>query len=130
VDRVAGSLISWLGGGVQPANRSMIGMFDDAAPIWRFKEALGATEDPEGARSATSGLSLIEVFPAMALPTLEAAYFGYKLGPRYNPGRRKTFKLEHWQSVLAAVQRFALLEAGEHGELDREGRGAREAAQG
>ncbi|MFD1702921.1 DUF429 domain-containing protein [Methylopila henanensis] len=110
VDRVAGSLISWLGGGVQPANRSKIGMFDDAAPIWRFKEALGAIEDPEGARSAAYGLFLIEAFPAMALPTLEAAYFGYKLGPRYNPDRRKTFKLEHWRGVLAAVSRFALVE--------------------
>lgn len=110
VDRVAGSLISWLGGGVQPANRSKIGMFDDAAPIWRFKETLSAVEDPEGARSAIAGLFLMEVFPAMALPTLEAAYFGYKLGPRYNPDRRKTFKLEHWRGVLAAVSRFAMVE--------------------
>jgi predicted RNase H-like nuclease len=37
VDKVAGALISWVGGGVQPANRSKLGMFDDAAPIWRFK---------------------------------------------------------------------------------------------
>ena len=80
VDRIAGSLISWLGGGVQPANRSKLGMFDDAAPLWRFKEALGATEDPERARSASSGLFLIEVFPAIALPTLELAYFGPELG--------------------------------------------------
>ena len=42
VDRVAGSLISWLGGGVQPAHRSKLGMFADAAPIWRFKAARGA----------------------------------------------------------------------------------------
>ncbi len=111
VDRVAGSLISWLGGGVQPANRSKLGMFDDAAPIWRFKEALGATEDPERARLVSTGLHLIEVFPAIALPTLELAYFGRKLGPRYNPDRRRTFKLEHWQGVLAAVARFAFSEA-------------------
>lgn len=90
VDCVAGSLISWLAGGVQSANRSKVGVCDDSAPIWRFKEALGAVEDPEGARSATSGLFLVEVFPAMALPTLEAAYFGYKLGPRYNPDRRES----------------------------------------
>lgn len=38
VDRVAGSLISWIGGGVQPASRSKKGMFDDGAPIWRFKQ--------------------------------------------------------------------------------------------
>lgn len=106
VDRVAGSLIAWLGGGVQPANRSKIGMFDDAAPIWQFKEELGATEDPEQARSASAGLFLIEVFPAMALPTLEMAYFGRRLGPRYNPDRRHTFRLEQWRGVLAAVARF------------------------
>ncbi|ACL56572.1 hypothetical protein [Methylobacterium nodulans] len=56
VDRVAASLISWLGGGVQPANRAKIGMFDDAAPHWRFKERLGATEDPEASRGASNGL--------------------------------------------------------------------------
>lgn len=110
VDRVAASLISWLGGGVQPANRSKIGMFDDDAPIWRFKEQLGAIENPEEARLARSGSFLIEVFPAVALPTLEAAYCGQKLGPRYNPGRRKTFKIEHWLGVLAAVARFASAE--------------------
>ena len=110
VDRVAGSLISWLGGGVQPANRSKLGMFDDAAPIWRFKEALGATEDPERARLSSTGLFLIEVFPALAWPTLDLAYFGRKLGPRYNPDRRKTFEPRHWQGVLAAVERFATCE--------------------
>ena len=107
-DRVAGSLISWLGLGVQTANRSKLGMFGDTAPIWRFKEALGATEDPERARLVSTGLFLMEVFPAIALPSMELAYFGRKLGPRYNPDRRKTFKLEHWLGVLAAVARFAV----------------------
>jgi predicted RNase H-like nuclease len=82
VDKVAASLISWLGGGVQPANRSKKGMFDDAAPIWRFKQRLNASEDAEAARSADKGLFLIEVFPALALPSLEAAYFGRLLAPR------------------------------------------------
>lgn len=107
VDRVAGSLISWLGGGVQPANRSKVGMFDDAAPIWRFKEALGAVENPEAARVSQSGLFLTEVFPALALPTLEAAYLGRLLGPRYNPDRRRTFTLESWQVVGRAIRHFA-----------------------
>jgi predicted RNase H-like nuclease len=110
VDRVAGSLISWLGGGVQPANRSKIGMFDHDAPIWKFKSELDAGDDPERARSASSGLFLIEVFPALALPTLEAAYFGCKLGPRYNPDRRETFQLGHWCGVLAAVARLGSVE--------------------
>lgn len=50
VDKVTGSLISWVGCGVQPASRAKKGMFDDAAPIWRFKSALGASDDPEEAR--------------------------------------------------------------------------------
>lgn len=107
VDRVAASLISWLGGGVQPANRSKIGMFDDAAPLWPFLSQLDAIEDPERARSASSGRYLIEVFPALALASLEVAFFGRLLGPRYNPARRKTFRLSDWQALMAALLRYA-----------------------
>lgn len=57
-ERVAASVVSWIGGGVEPANRSKIGMFDDDAPIWKFLERLGARDDPEGARTATSGFFL------------------------------------------------------------------------
>jgi predicted RNase H-like nuclease len=64
-ERVAASAISWLGGGVQPANRSRIGMFDDGAPIWRFLTNLGALENPERTRSADDGLYIMEVFPAL-----------------------------------------------------------------
>ncbi|MEN3234190.1 DUF429 domain-containing protein [Methylobacterium ajmalii] len=108
VDRVAASLISWLGGGVQPANRGKIGMFDDAAPLWRFKDRLGATEDPEASREATSGLYLMEVFPALAMPSLDPAFDGRLRGPRYNPARRKTFTLAGWQAVIAALRRRAM----------------------
>ncbi len=105
VDRAAASVISWLGGGVQPANRSKIGMFDDAAPIWRFKEGLRATEDPEASRDATDGLFLMEVFPALALASLDDAFCGRCCGPRYNPARGKTFRPASWQAVVAAVRR-------------------------
>lgn len=111
VDRVAASLISWMGGGVQPANRSKTGMFDDAAPIWRFKAQLAAREDPEGARHAASGLFLIEVFPALALADFSTAFCGPKMGPRYNPARRRTFRPSHWTAVVDAVAAFAA-EAG------------------
>lgn len=111
VDRVAASLVSWLGGGVQPANRSKIGMFDDTAPVWRFKEMLNAVEDPEASRSAQEGLFLMEVFPALALPSMDAAFCGRLLGPRYNPARRKTFTLTGWQSVIAAVRSNAVIES-------------------
>ena len=103
VDKVAGSLISWVGGGVQPANRSKKGMFDDHAPIWAFKNGLGATEDPEGARDADSGVFIAEVFPALALPSLNAQFCGRSLGPKYNPGRRKTFRTEHWNAVVTCA---------------------------
>jgi len=107
VDRVAASLISWLGGGVQPANRSKVGMFDDAAPVWRFKDRLGAMENPEASRSANAGLFLMEVFPALALPSLGPEFCGRLLGPRYNPARRKTFNLAGWRAVIEVVRRFA-----------------------
>ena len=103
VDKVAASLISWVGGGVQPANRSKKGMFDDDAPVWAFKNALGATEDPEGAHDAESGVFIAEVFPALALPSLAAEFCGRLMGPRYNPERRKTFRIDHWNSVLSCA---------------------------
>lgn len=111
VDRIAGALISWLGGGVQPANRSKIGMFDDAAPIWRFKEALGAIEDPEAARVAPHGLYIMEVFPALALAGLNSAFCDRLKGPRYNPERRKTFNIAHWHDVVETIRRFGILAA-------------------
>jgi predicted RNase H-like nuclease len=67
VERVVASLISWLGGAVQPANRGRIGMFCDAAPVWKFRKALGATDDPEQARIASQGQYIIEVFSRLLL---------------------------------------------------------------
>jgi predicted RNase H-like nuclease len=107
VDKVAASLISWLGGGVQPANRSRKGMFDDDAPIWRFKQHLSASDDAEAARTADQGLFLIEVFPALALPTLEVAYFDRLVAPRYNPANRRRFRMPDWIGVTTMVHRHA-----------------------
>jgi predicted RNase H-like nuclease len=93
VDKVAGSLVSWIGGGVQPANRSKAGMFDDAAPLWSFLSALGAREDPEAARVAVEGLHLIEVFPALACPPnicRQAAQRSSSVIQRYAFGRAKS----------------------------------------
>ncbi|MGO6755903.1 DUF429 domain-containing protein (plasmid) [Rhizobium ruizarguesonis] len=114
VDKVAGSLISWIGGGVQPASRSKKGMFDDAAPIWRFKQALGAIEDPELARTASSGTFLLEVFPALALAAIESAFCSRLAAPKYNPSNRKRFKISDWQAVAEAVRRFGTLNSLQH----------------
>jgi predicted RNase H-like nuclease len=101
-ERVAASAISWLGGGVQPANRARVGMFDDGAPIWSFLKELGATEDPERARSAKDGLHIMEVFPALALPAFHEDFCGRLRAPRYNPARR-TFRKEDWVRVIEVV---------------------------
>jgi predicted RNase H-like nuclease len=90
VDRVAASIISWAGGGVQPANRSKIGMLDDSAPLWRFKESLGAVEQPEDIRTATIGLFLIEVFPALASLSLDEQFHCRLEATRYNPARARS----------------------------------------
>jgi predicted RNase H-like nuclease len=57
VDRVAGSLVSGLRGGVQPARRGGSGasMFGDSAPIWRFLSTIGAVQNPIEARNAVAG---------------------------------------------------------------------------
>jgi predicted RNase H-like nuclease len=107
VDRVAASIISWAGGGVQPANRSKLGMFDDTAPIWRFKDRLRAIERPEAVRTAQGGLFLIEVFPALALLSVEEQFHGRLKAPRYNPARRKTFRASDWLAVLDSLSAYA-----------------------
>jgi predicted RNase H-like nuclease len=114
VERVSASLVSWLGGGVQPSNRGRLGMFCDASPIWRFLNTLRAVEDPEQSRIATDGLYVIEVFPALALASLGAQYFGWLRAPKYNPGRKKTFRLRDWVRVAETAVR----------ESDSLGRGA------
>ena len=103
VERAAASLISWLGGGVQPSNTGRVGMFCADSPIWRFLSALGAEENPEAARTAHSGLFLMEVFPAIALASLHPNFFGRLAAPRYNPDRRKTYRPADWVQVADAA---------------------------
>jgi predicted RNase H-like nuclease len=106
VDRVAASLICWIGGGVQPANRSKTGMFCAAAPIWRFKTLLGAVEAPERARASVSGLFLIEVFPALALAAMSGRFCARSAAPRYNPRLGRRFRQEDWLAVVETARDF------------------------
>lgn len=103
VDKVAGSLVSFVGGGVQPANRSKLGMFCDKAPIWPFLSSLCATEEPIEARSAVKGHFLIEVFPALALPALHPDFAARLGAPKYNPQNRRKFRIEDWQAVARTI---------------------------
>lgn len=106
VEKVVASVISWMGGGVQPVNRRRP-FFGPDAPVSWFLAKLGPVEDPEAARAAVRGRYLIEVFPALALASLGDSFFGRSKGPRYNPGRRQTFQIEDWRAVIEAARREA-----------------------
>lgn len=107
VDRVAASLVSRAGGGVQPANRGKAALFGGDAPIWRFLGALGAVEDPLEARGARAGHFLIEVFPALALLSLSPGFAGPRAAPKYNPANRRRFRPGDWRRVAAVVAEMA-----------------------
>jgi predicted RNase H-like nuclease len=107
VERVAASVVSFIGGGVQPANRSRVGMFDDNAPIWAFKDALDAVEAPEQSRQSQSGFYLIEVFPALALAGIHPPFAQRLCAPKYNPQNKKRFQLAHWQEVTRRAAELA-----------------------
>ncbi|QYF87700.1 DUF429 domain-containing protein [Brevundimonas sp. PAMC22021] len=103
VERVAGSLVNRLKGGVQPANRSKASMFGDAAPVWSFLDSLGARENPEAARSCASGIFLIEVFPALALPSMIDEISTRGRAAKYNPASRAQFSPDDWRMVAEGV---------------------------
>jgi predicted RNase H-like nuclease len=107
VDQVVASLVSFIGGGVQPANRSKQEMFGDGAPIWRFLERLGAEENPELCRTAQSGLFVIEVFPALALPAFDVRFGGRMKAPKYNPANKRKFRRNDWLSVIETIACYA-----------------------
>lgn len=109
VDRVAASLMSTLRSGAQPANRGKEdkekrAMFGDDAPIWKFLEGIGARENPMAAQTEEKGLFLIEVFPALALPALQPGFFRRKDAARYNPDKKKMFKIKDWEMVARTVE--------------------------
>ena len=103
-ERIAASVLSYTGGGVQPANKGKADMFGAKAPIWQFKNDLGAEDDPERARSADCGLFLLEVFPALALPSLHASFACRHCAPKYNPERLKKFRASDWNAVVDAIK--------------------------
>ncbi len=105
-EKVAASVVSWVGGGVQPANRGKHHLFGESAPIWRFKAKLGATDDPISARSPVAVRCLLEVFPGLGLAGFEQ-FCGRYLAPKYNPAVPKKFKIEHWRGVVSLAVAIA-----------------------
>ena len=106
-ERVVASLISWSGGGIQPAYEDKASMFGADAPIWRFLDDLRFRDDPETAACAASGGFIMEAYPALALLGLEPTFVeGPRRGPRYNP-RSKTFRPEAWKAVCRVTEQEA-----------------------
>jgi predicted RNase H-like nuclease len=110
VDRVAGSMISRLGGGVQPARRAGLAqnMFGDNAPIWHFLSAVAARQAPMQARKAVTGRFLIEVFPALALPAMIPEIWRRDRAAKYNPANVK-FDASDWKLVARGLAAYARL---------------------
>ncbi len=108
VERIAGSIVNKLGGGVQPANQGRANMFDAAAPVWRFIQVLQAIQNPFTARSEAQGRFLIEVFPALAIPSMVPNIWKRGRAAKYNPGQAAKFQLADWQLVCDGLIEFAL----------------------
>lgn len=110
VERVAGSIVSALGGGVQPAYRNKREMFGNDAPIWKFINELNAELNPFLciARDirVKRGSYLIEVFPALSLPSLIPDISTRKRAAKYNP-KNKLFLLSDWQLVCRGISEEA-----------------------
>jgi predicted RNase H-like nuclease len=109
VERVAASLVSKLGGGVQPARRNGGGarMFGDGAPVWSFLARLKARQNPFEARDRWAGRFLVEVFPALALPTFVPAIWSRKAAAKYNPTNKKKLRLDDWSLVASTLAEVA-----------------------
>ncbi len=106
VEALIATAIGRRGGGVQPANRSRTGMFDESAPIWTFLKSLGADLDPDHVPKALAGTFAIEVYPAAANICLFQTPERVEPLFKYNP-QRGTFRLGDW-AILCERLREAL----------------------
>jgi predicted RNase H-like nuclease len=103
VENIVASPVSLRYGGVQPANTSRHDMFGATAPVWSFLAEFGGEADPF---TTLSGAHVLETFPVPAMIALgwilpDARRTGRL--PKYNPERKKTFKLEDWMHVCGAA---------------------------
>lgn len=98
VEHIVCSSISARRGGMQPSSTSRSDMFGSAAPIWAFLEKFGGAADP--LHTAAAGSKVIETYPVLAMIALGWLREDQRARGRllkYNPERKKTFKLEDWQ---------------------------------
>jgi predicted RNase H-like nuclease len=101
VENLVGSAISRRYGGMQPANRSRIGMFCDAAPVWHYLDGFGRPSNPMAGWGVTG---VFETYPALTMIALGWTIpdsGGRPTGrlPKYNPRSKKTFFIDDWRHV-------------------------------
>ena len=125
-ERIASRLMRRLGSGVQPAYRNKASMFGDEAPSWWFLGQIGACLNFDHAkyergsihRHCDNIVHVIEVYPALVLPTLESAFMAPRVvegkqkstirwAARYNPANAH-FANSDWIRVCTSVRRHLL----------------------
>jgi predicted RNase H-like nuclease len=103
VENLVAGPVSRAYGGVQPANRGRVEMFGVDAPVWEFLDEFGGPADL--LQSPTKSW-VIETYPALALLSLGWALPDPKREfrlPKYNPARRKTFRVQDWVHVCRTL---------------------------
>ena len=108
VERVAQTVVCKLNSGVQPARTTGSGeaLFGPASPVMGFLGRLGAKQSPELARVSRQGKFLVEVYPALSLPTLVPEIWKRGQAARYNPSK-PNFGLVDWQMVCSGLSLYA-----------------------
>lgn len=105
VENLVASPVSRAYGGVQPANLGRSDMFGSDAPVWDFLTEFGG---PANLLEPPQKEWVIETYPALTLLSLGWAVpdtsRGFRL-PKYNPARRKTFRLEDWVHVCKVLRK-------------------------
>lgn len=107
VDRAAGTLLGYIGGGVQCASLKKSTLFGEGSLFWRFMSELDAMKDPLAARTTEAGEFMIEVFPALALPSLNSRFAERFGAPKYNPKKSDKFRQKDWIAVTGVVADLA-----------------------
>lgn len=99
VENLVGGPVSRRHGGVQPAFTGRQAMFGPDAPVWPFLATFNGAADPQ---RPPEGTAVVETYPVLALIALgwlrpDTRPTGRL--PKYNPGRRKTYRAEDWRFV-------------------------------
>ncbi|MEM6782435.1 MAG: DUF429 domain-containing protein [Bacteroidota bacterium] len=110
VENIVAGPVSRRFGGVQPANRGRAEMFGDDAPVWPFLARFGGAAPLDGLRPGRRAAQVFETYPVLALIALRWTRPDERRAtgrlPKYNPERRKTFRLADWQYVCTVAARF------------------------